>query len=164
MIWAHFFCCKNDLRTLFVAKTIYAHFLSRKRFTHFVRKVCHPESSDFLGLWATNNINMNNNDNNDNTISALGDQHNALWRSGEGRPGGQVHLSGGAIVMIISSLWSTLLMFLIRFISNLYFTNNYTRRQIQIGPHQSREKSMSVWTVSIKSQTIILISDKWSPW
>ena len=55
---------------------------------------------------------MNDNDNNYNTTSALGDQHDALWRSGEGRPGSQVHLPGGAIVMIISCLWSTLLIFL----------------------------------------------------
>ena len=59
IIWAHLFCCKNDLHTLFlsqklfmpffVTKRIYAYFfcrkndlhafLSRKRFTHFVRKV-----------------------------------------------------------------------------------------------------------------------------
>ena len=59
MIWAHLFCCKNNLHTLFchknylctflsqkefthtffVAKTIFAFFLSRKRFTYFVWKV-----------------------------------------------------------------------------------------------------------------------------
>ena len=33
------FCLKHDLHTCFHAKTIYAFFLSQKRFTHFVRKV-----------------------------------------------------------------------------------------------------------------------------
>ena len=50
------FCRKNDLRTFFVTKNDLRTFLSRERFTHFIRKVlriefCHPESSDFLGLW-----------------------------------------------------------------------------------------------------------------
>ena len=50
MIWAHLFCCKNNLYTLFLSQKLFIHlfchkknlrtlFLSRKRFTHFVRKV-----------------------------------------------------------------------------------------------------------------------------
>ena len=40
MIWAHLFCCKNNLHTLFCRKKdLHTIFLSRKRFTHFVRKV-----------------------------------------------------------------------------------------------------------------------------
>ena len=77
--YAHFNCRKNNLRThfcrkkthflsgkllmplFFVSKRIYAHFfsmktiyghcLSQKWFLHVLRiEICHPESSDFLGL------------------------------------------------------------------------------------------------------------------
>ena len=78
MIWAHLFCCKDDLHTLFLLQKLLMHlflsqkefthvFLSRKRFTRFFCREndlrtlsgkflrvesCHPESSDFLGLWS----------------------------------------------------------------------------------------------------------------
>ena len=79
MIWAHRFCCKNDLHTLFLSQKLFKHFfchkknlrilfLSQKQFTRFFCREndlhissgkflrvesCHPESSDFLGLWRT---------------------------------------------------------------------------------------------------------------
>ena len=63
----HTFCCKNDLCTLFCRKkNLRTLFLSLKRFTRFFCREndlrtssgkflrvesCHPESSEFLGLW-----------------------------------------------------------------------------------------------------------------
>ena len=75
-VFAHFFVANTINTHFFVAKPIYALFLSEKEFMHtiFVAKMiyaffcrkndlrtssgkflrvesCHPESSDFLGLW-----------------------------------------------------------------------------------------------------------------
>ena len=77
---AHFFVAKMIWANFFVAKTIYALFLSLKEFAHtffvaimiyilfcrendlltlsgkFLRvESCHPESSDFFGLWSHHN-------------------------------------------------------------------------------------------------------------
>ena len=76
MIWAYLFCCKNNLHTLFLSQKLFTHYFCPKKNlrTFFVAKTiyalfcrennlrtssgkflrvesCHPESSDFLGLW-----------------------------------------------------------------------------------------------------------------